>query len=360
MKILTIGLDNSVLNKNSGTAKRTVEYGNLVDKYVVVVPAKEDIVVELSPKVSVYGVGGRSKALIFFKIFFKANSIIKKEKINIISVQDAYYLALLVYILSKKFNIGSEVQVRGFENNAGLRKCIAKHLIRRFKSVKTISNRLTCLMIGDYAVDRNRITQIPIFTDISRGLKYQREYDVKDVCRLLTVSRLVPVKNIVLQIRALKNIIDNNENIRMELLIVGDGPEKKSLQGLVKRLNLNNLVKFVGWQNEVERFYKEADIFLLTSNSEGWGKVVIEAASYGLPIVMTDVGCAKEVIRNNETGIVITVNNQEELETVIINLYKNKDLRERFGVKVRQVILNLPSIQETKKKYIKSWKNALT
>jgi len=113
----------------------------------------------------------------------------------------------------------------------------------------------------------------------------------------LTVSRLVPVKNIFLQLESLAEIIKDHSQV--VLTIVGDGPERERLQQLAKDLGIGDKVKFVGLVDNPDSFYASADAFLLTSNKEGWGLVVIEAGSFGLPVIMTDVGCAGEVVVDN-------------------------------------------------------------
>jgi len=93
--------------------------------------------------------------------------------------------------------------------------------------------------------------------------------------------------------------------------------------------------------------------------------VVIEAAHYGLPIIMTDVGCAGEVIRNPSissgqgSGIVIPVGDKKALEKTMIKLIEDKELRERLGDNAKKAILKLPNKEETLNLYKKSWKAAI-
>jgi len=98
---------------------------------------------------------------------------------------------------------------------------------------------------------------------------------------------------------------------------------------------------------------------LLTSNYEGWGIVVVEAAAYGLPIIMTDVGCAGELIKNGESGIIIPVVDQKELEKEMIRLVDDTELREKLGRGAKQAIKKLPTKEETLKLYKKSWEKAV-
>ena len=91
------------------------------------------------------------------------------------------------------------------------------------------------------------------------------------------------------------------------LHIVGSGPDEKKLKSYVARLGLEQHVVFHGYQSgyALGMFYRECDAFLLTSDYEGWGMVIIEAAAAGLPIIMTDVGCAGEIIIHGESGLVV-------------------------------------------------------
>ena len=170
------------------------------------------------------------------------------------------------------------------------------------------------------------------------------------------------VKNIDLQIKALKNILNAKYkilNTKIELWIAGEGPEKENLEFRIKNLELENNIKLLGWQENLEKLYTKADTFLLTSLSEGWGLAAIEAASYSLPIIMTDVGCANEVIKNNESGIVIPTNNQKALEEAMLKLVNNPDLRKKLGKNARKAVLSLPNKEDTLKLYLKSWGKGL-
>lgn len=360
MKILTLSLDNSIFNVNSNLAKRIIEYSSLLEKNTVVVPNFEDRKLNLNQKVNVIGVGGSHKITVLLKIFNLAKSLLKEEKYDIISVQDPYYLAFVALILAKKLHKGLEIQVHGWEKFYGLRKLAAFYVLPRADALRTVSQRLKRQLIARFKVKENKITVVPIYAPqinlIDDSAIQPRNIDNNKTV-LLTVGRLVPVKNIKLQLKAMSEIITNYQNI--ELWIIGEGVQKTTLQKIVKKLGLDNSVKFFGWQENLANFYKQADIFLLTSNFEGWGMAVIEAASYNLPIIMTDVGCAGEVIKNRQSGLVIPVGGLKKLKEALIKLLDNKLLRKELGEQARQAIKNLPNKGETLSLYKKSWDNCL-
>jgi len=365
MKILNLSLDKSILDRNSKAARRIIEYGNLADSYIVVVPDKDCKEIRLSEKVFVYGSGGGNKIFQLLNVYRVAKKLLKQEKFDVITIQDQYYLALMGLFLAKKFKIGLELQIHGFEKYSGLRKIIADFAISRANAIKCVSQRLKRQLIRDFGVKEEKITVAPIYSESIKFIKSKvHKVDNEDNNFIfLTVGRLVPVKNIGLQIRAMAKVVESEkfkvESRKIELWIVGDGPEKSNLKSKISKLKLENNVKMLGWQNDTDKFYSQADAFLLTSDYEGWGMVVVEAANYGLPIIMTDVGCAGELIENEKSGLVVPVNNQVKLEEAMIRIINDYNLRKNLAEGALLAIKNLPSKEETLSLYKQSWEKAI-
>lgn len=354
MKILVIANDKNIFNENSKLLERVLGYSKIVDKYCVIAPNNKKLEIKKG-NLNIYSSGGKNKIIQLIKLFFGAIKILRQEKFDLISVQDQYYLAFVAYLLSKKFKIGLEIQIHGFEKYYGMRKFIANIVISRANSLRVVSERLKKELINDFQVNEDRITVVPIYTEV-KSLKFEgRSNSGKFV--FLTIGRLVKVKNIELQIKAMKNIIEKYNNI--ELRIVGNGPEKNNLEKSVKELSLENYVKFFGYQGNLEKFYQNCDVFLLTSNYEGWGLVIIEALQYKLPIIMTDVGCANEIITNNENAMIIPVNDLKSLENAMIKIYEDPGLREKFSNNSEFAISKLLTKEQTLDLYKKSWEKAI-
>jgi len=358
MKILNLSLDKSILDKNSKTARRVVEYGDLADSYIVVVPGKDYKEIRLSEKVFVYGSGGNNKIFQLINTYRVAKKLLRHGKFDIITVQDQYYLALVGRILAKKFKIGLELQIHGFEKYSGLRKIIADFAIPRANAVRCVSQRLKKQISKEFGVVEEKITVAPICNNLKSqisNLKIKNtESDTKFI--FLTVGRLVAVKNISLQIKSLAEVAKKYPNV--ELWIVGDGQERKKLELKIKNLKLQNYIKLLGWQNNPGEFYSQADAFLLTSDYEGWGMAIVEAANHGLPIIMTDVGCAGELIENEKSGLIIPVDNQIKLEEAMVRIIKDDSLRKKLAEGALSAVKKLPSKEETLALYKQSWEKA--
>ena len=363
MKILNLSLDKSILDRNSKAARRIVEYGDLADSYIVVVPDKDYKEIRLSEKVFVYGSGGNNKIFQLINVYRAAKKLLKQEKFDVITVQDQYYLALISWFLAKKFKIGLELQIHGFEKYSGLRKIIADFTIPRASAIKCVSQRLKKQLINEFGVKEEKITIAPVFAKTQFPISNfqfpnkSQNKNQENKFIFLTVGRLVAVKNINLQIRAVAEVAKKYPNI--ELRIVGDGPERKKLELKIKNYKLQNYVKFFGWQNNLEEFYSQANAFLLTSDSEGWGMVVVEAVNYGLPVIMTDVGCAGELIENEKSGLVVPVSNQIKLEKAMIRIINDDNLRKKLAEGALSAIKKLPNKEETLALYKQSWEKAI-
>lgn len=368
MKILNISLDKKILDKNSAVAQRVIEYGKIVDKFTVLVIADDDKTIKLSDKVKIAAIKKTNKFLDWLRLKKGAENILQNNEYDIITVQDTYFLGFLALRLAKKFKMGLEMQVHGFEKFWGLRKTVAKYVLPKANAVRVVSQRLKRQLVQEFGVEEDKITIVPIYVDVAKFTGLLRPPTLATRGRgprndsipfiFLTVGRLVPVKNIKMQIEALAEVIKKYP--QTELWIVGNGPLKRLLEVKCSRWAGSNVkCHFFGWRDDLERFYQEVDVFLLTSNYEGWGMAVIEAASYGLPIIMTDVGCASEVIKDGKSGLVIPVGNQKKLTEAMVKLIQNKELRKRLGEEARQAIAQLPNKEETLELYKKSWEMAL-
>lgn len=363
MNIININSDSSVFNKNSEHLKRLIEYSHLTGNLSVVVPNAKKEKMIISDKLVVFGTGGGNKIARLFNLYILAKKIISSGKCNLITVQDSYYLALIGWFLARKSKIGLELQIHGFEKYFGLRKMLAKFVIPKADAIRCVSQRLKKQISKEFGLMEEKITVAPIFTETQFPNKTQNE-NFKDKFIFLTVGRLVAVKNIDLQVMAMKEVVKKYSNV--ELWIVGDGPERKKLELKIKNLSdwqaglkLQNYVKLLGWQNNPDEFYFKADAFLLTSNSEGWGMAVVEAASRGLPIIMTDVGCAGELVENEKSGLVVPVNNQIKLKEAMVRIISDENLRKKLTEGAFLAIKKLPSKEETLALYKQSWEKAI-
>jgi len=158
----------------------------------------------------------------------------------------------------------------------------------------------------------------------------------KDKKIVLAVSRLGELKRVDRNINAIPSVVSQYKDVIF--LIVGDGPEREHLENLTHELNVNDYVKFVGGvpHDEVKYYMNSADIFVSLSDYSNVVNPLLEAMRCGRCIVTLNTGATGEIIKNNETGILLDVNSIGELPNVIIKLLKDEKSREKLGTNARK------------------------
>ncbi len=121
--------------------------------------------------------------------------------------------------------------------------------------------------------------------------------------RAISVARLSVIKDQPTLLRAVRQVVDAHPGFRLD--IVGEGPERPTLERLRGELGLAESVRLLGYRDDVGPLLAEADLFLLTSTSEGLALTLLEAMASGLPVVATDVGGNREVVVHGETGLLV-------------------------------------------------------
>lgn len=356
MKILSIGLDDSFLDTGSALASRLRNFGEITENYTVVAPSLATKILFLAINVKCIAVGGRNKISRLVKILFFLFFELKNNHYDLLTIQDTYYLALGGWLLARLFSLPIEIQVHGFEKESFIRKAIAKFVLRRSDAVRVVSQRLKEELITELMVLKEKIYVLPIASSVS-PLNGKTNYQVIEIFTFVWVGRLVPVKNCQLAIRAMRNLVDQKLDVR--LVIVGDGPERNKLINLSQSLGLENQIEFAGQSKDVSKFYDVADAFILTSDREGWGRVVVEAGAKGLPIVMTDTGLAGEIVIDQHNGLVVPVGNLTALTESMRAIISDETLRRCLGESIRNKVTGLPDEQQILALYRQQWEKII-
>jgi len=377
MQIVSISLDPQMLDPQSTTAKRAIGYGEHVTRYTVIIPTAEKKKVVLSEKVTVYGTGGKWKPLRIFKIYDRIKALIEAGKCDVISTQDPYYLGLLGYCMAKRFHKGFEVQVLGLYALSWMRVRLARFVLPRAGAMRILSEGLKeRLLSPEFGMKTDeRMHVVPIYAEVStlgfdeeklaseereifrkNNAAFQDEYGER--FNFLTVSRLIPVKNISMQLAAVETL--KQESPEILLHVVGDGESRATLESEVERRGLEDHVIFHGakYHTELGTYFTQSDCFLLSSNTEGWGMVAIEAATAGLPIIMTDVGCAGSAIKDGESGIIIPVGDTEALTASMRRVIHDAPLRTALHEGALIAIENIATFEDIARGCVRSWEQA--
>lgn len=208
--------------------------------------------------------------------------------------------------------------------------------------------------------DKKDIRIIPNGADLrafSQGANvHERRRD--GAIRLLFVSRLIERKGLQDILPQMSDVVKecSVKGISVGLDIVGDGPYRGELETIVEEGKLANIVQFHGQKvkEELPAFYSDADIFLFPSRKEGMPNVVLEAMSYGLPILMTPCQGSDELIDGN--GYVL---NAEDFGKRIVELCFDESTRKRMGARSGELVEKRFSWKNTAKAYMEIFGKAI-
>lgn len=375
MKVVSLSLDPKILDPESVQSTRVSRYGDIVEYYSILIPTQATVTVQLADSVTAYGISGKNKVVQLWKMYRKLTELVRAGKCDVITSQDMYFLGLLGLFVARRYHRGLEVQVLGIEKLTSFRKRIAVYVLNHASVVRAPSDRIKERVVSEFGITHGRMHVVPIYVDVTKlGLhtitlneEARNEFEKAvhtfhaqygTMVNFLAVSRLVPIKRIDLMLIAFHDVVAENTNVRLH--IAGDGPEQETLRELVEKLCLEKYVIFHGYQSghALGVLYTECDCFVLTSEYEGWGMVIIEAATSGLPILMTDVGCAGEFIVHEESGLVIPVNDSNALAKAMLRILHDTDLRTKLSRGVIQRLSSLPSFDAVLTQYKNNWERA--
>jgi glycosyltransferase involved in cell wall biosynthesis len=145
--------------------------------------------------------------------------------------------------------------------------------------------------------------------------------------RIITIARLVKLKRVDLIIEAVAQVPD------VELVIVGDGPERAALSRLTNELRVNGRVRFTGQvpHSEISDLLTHCHLFVLASTYEGLPHAVLEALSVGLPVVATRAGGTPEVVIDGVNGRLVPSNDRQSLVDALRTLIEDPHDRARLA-----------------------------
>ena len=160
---------------------------------------------------------------------------------------------------------------------------------------------------------------------------------------VISTARLSPQKNIPLMLTAVKKIIDAGEDIY--LWLVGDGPERSKIEELCAKLQLNNIVRFWGFQENIPEILSASDIFITTTNFETRPLAIMEAQAAGIPSVVTQVGDNGFLVEDTEHGFVIPPGDEVACTAALRKLIQDDQLSSKLGKKAREKALQNYAIE---------------
>ncbi|MES2557834.1 MAG: glycosyltransferase family 4 protein [Bacteroidota bacterium] len=185
-----------------------------------------------------------------------------------------------------------------------------------------------------------KITVIPLGFDLhkfqenlpEKRIETRSKYQLgEDEVAVAIVGRLAPIKNHTLFLDAVETIL--KQGIRARFFIVGDGSEKAMIAERVNILNntYGECITCTSWITDIATFNAGMDVICLTSDNEGTPVSLIEAQACNLPVISTDVGGVRDIVKDGETGFIVPKKNVSALAEKLALLINSKEIREKMS-----------------------------
>lgn len=375
VRLLLVSLERKVFEEGTASRARLSSYGAAFEQVSIVVPTlrrhgyAEPI--QIASNVWVYPTDSIARIeyiLDVLRIVKRHLTFQGRALFEVVSTQDPYETGLLGFLIAWRFKRKLHLQIHTdildpfFRRLWGnkLRLLITRFLLARAAAVRVVTPGVKSYIEKKYSHLSGKVTLLPVYVDLAYLREAEPKFHLKERYKglssiMLMVCRLSREKDVPLALRVLKEITSRYP--KTGLVIVGDGPERAPLMKEVRNLELENNVRFEGWQDELVSYYKTADILLHTSRYEGYGMTLVEAAVCGLPIVTSEVGIASEL---DAQGRAVSVCKPGDISCFVTNAvrYMYDPERKAFArLNVEQMPENIAL--ESKEKYLALYKESI-
>lgn len=299
---------------------------------------------DVTNNLTLYPTASTSKPRMVFDAFRIARSIIKsnRDKTFIVTTQDPFEAGLVGLLLKAFYGVRLVVQEHGdvYSTPYWRRESVLntlRYVFGKFALAYADSVRVVSMRTKAYFEKKRypHIVTLPVAIDTTSFTSATPNSIVRDIFGpdtfvFLSVARFVPQKNLTMLLEAFSKIHAIHRHAR--LLLVGTGAEEKKLKTLSKELFgvEQSPVSFLPWSDDVAGLMKASNAYALSSFYEGWGRVLIEAMVVGLPVVTTNVGCAGEVIKNREHGLVVPLDDVHAFVDAGTEIIQDTELYQRI------------------------------
>ncbi len=276
---------------------------------------------------------GKNKDLIFVNGLGTeatiANIFLKKKIIRKIVGDPVWERAYSKAKISENFD---EFQVKNYGFSISLQKKVRSFSIKKSDIVVTPSQHLKNFILNLGFKNKIEIINNGVFIP-----EENTNIFTNDQINITVVSRLVSHKNIE---KIIKAISDLNSSL-INLNIIGDGPELNQLQKISLESNNKDNIIFHGKLNrdEINHIFLNSDIYIQASNYEGLPHSLLEAMSYGIPVLCTPVGECKEILGNEDRGYILDLPvSKNNIKSKISEIICEKDIANKKGERGKDFI----------------------
>src|SRR3989339_34032 len=344
MNVLMISIDRGLLGKGQlgDVIERHRRYGEFIDRLdIVVFSPKGYNDFKLSEKVSTYPTSSPTKVQRIFDAIRIGKKLCSQTKYDLIIAMDPFFTGFVATRLKKKFGVKFLVHFHGdfWSNrlNPGM-KMLSRYVVGRADAVRVMSEGQRKSLTTAGVADR-KINIISTPVDLQKFIDVSDKNVSKNVAQqtVLHVGRYDEVKDFLTLGRAWNIVAQKYPGT--SFFQVGGG--RKALQeirdgGFVSIPDSDVLERST--HEELLQYYGGTNVVVLSSRSESFGKVLVEANACGKPVISTATTGAKEIIQDGVNGYLVPIGDAQALANKIIYLLENPDVAIKMGERGRELV----------------------
>lgn len=384
MNVLLIGRDPTLLDEHAGAGDsraRHLLYARILrakcgDKSLlrVLTSAKHGQTrdpLHLEDGLSIYPVHHAHRLTYQFNAHRVLKEVLSDWHPDLVSTQTPFQDALVGQRVAKRFGVPLLVQIHFNFMSASWRResllararyPLGRRNLRQADAVRVTSSEVKRGLIETLGIEDHRIHVIPV------GVTYQKPTDITPETAktrlapqlaghpvVLFVGRLSPEKNLPLWLDVAKRVLTSQPVTRF--LIVGDGPERAAIEQRMRELGLGEQVVMTGNlpYEKLPLAYAASDVFLLTSNHEGYGRVIVEAFLAERPVVATACGGPQDLILDGASGYLLPVGDADGLAQSVTRLLANESLAREMALRGQQEMQRRFALPRLVEHMISAW-----
>ena len=275
--------------------------------------------------------------------------ILKKEQISIILsyLTNANFVAGISKLLNKNL-----ITIGGIRNETlPFHKCCIEKFVHNYLNDGTVFNNFSGK--GKLELKGFNPQKIHVIHNTIHLAPADNFPAKSDVINIISVCRFVKFKDLPTAIYAFKKLLDKTPDKIIKYLIVGYGPLESEIRHLVRKLDLQNNVEILVNPPDIARLFKISHIYLSTSRYEGLSNSIMEAMLAGIPIVATDVGDNRFLVKDGYNGFLVPYGETDQIVDKLEYLANMEEIRNEFGRNSYSILENDFSEEKFLENYLK-------
>lgn len=274
----------------------------------------------------------------YLSMLKKQLQFLKKERPDVVHAQTGSILHMMLAcklcnIPVRLYTVHNEANL--LYGNSKLKKIIYKagFSLFNFKPV-AICPTVKQTLVDDMGIPASQIVVVNNGVDTKRFTPAQIIHE-SDTVRIISVGTLYWIKNQLMTIRVILAL--HKLGFKVELTLLGDGEDSDKIKRAIKESDAGSYIFTPGSKKNVEDYLRQSDIYISASRTEGLPLSVLEAMACGLPVIATDAGGTRDIVKDGINGFIVNVDDEDGMKVALLKLIDNKVLRKSYSVKSREI-----------------------